>query len=170
MSLFNSNIARAIELVRLKRVTNNSEFGFWTVIDENNAPFQVKIFPKAECSCKLVGKSQCVHVLACLRANGQPIDSGYKLPKLSDLTRTKEQGKKSGRKNRGHKKNSLKVKQKSIKQTTQELAKINENDAEDEDMDENDDEDKFDDKVGVERNYEDDSKKGSDDEEDKENG
>ena len=69
----------------------------------------VKLFPQTVYSCKISGKSKCVHILAVMKANGMPITEGYKLPKLSTLTRSKRNGKLNGRKKRGHRRNAKEV-------------------------------------------------------------
>ena len=51
---FNSNIQRALALVRLNKVKFNAEYKFWMVMDENDQPFVDKLFPNAICSCKYV--------------------------------------------------------------------------------------------------------------------
>ena len=48
-----------------------------------------------------------------MKANGQPTD-GYKMPKLSDISRSRGKGKKRGRKNRGHKTNYVQITKKVI--------------------------------------------------------
>ena len=47
----------------------------------------VKIFPAPSCSCKILGRSKCAHVLAVTQAKGQPITNGYKLQKLNGRKR-----------------------------------------------------------------------------------
>ena len=44
-----------------------------------------------------------------MKVNGMPITEGYKLPKLSTLTRSKRNGKLNGRKKRGHRRNAKEV-------------------------------------------------------------
>ena len=61
---FNSNIKRALALVRLNKVKFNAEDNFWKVIYEIDQPFVVKLFPNPICSCKYVGKSKCSYLLA----------------------------------------------------------------------------------------------------------
>ena len=94
----------------LKSILNNYfeelEHNYWTVIDENDNPYMVKLFPQISCSCKVIGKSKCVHVLAVMKANGMPITDGYILPKLSALTRLKRNDKLNVRKRRGHRINA----------------------------------------------------------------
>ena len=77
--------------------------------DENDTPFMVKLFPAPRCSCKILGRSKCAHLLAVMQVNGQPITDGYKLPELSQLRRSKRDGKLNGRKRRGHRRNAKKA-------------------------------------------------------------
>ena len=56
-------------LVRLKKVKHDEEHNYWTVIDENDSLFMVKLFPQTVCSCKISGRSKCVHILAVMKAN-----------------------------------------------------------------------------------------------------
>ena len=48
--------------VRMKKVNYNEEDKFWTVRDENDTPFMVKLFPAPSCSCKILGRSKCAHL------------------------------------------------------------------------------------------------------------
>ena len=66
----------------------------------------VKLFQPPSCSCKILARSKCVHVLAVMQANGQPITDGYKLPKLSKSTRSKRNGILNRRKRRRHRRNA----------------------------------------------------------------
>ena len=69
-------IQRAMAITRMKTVKNNEDDKFWTVKDENDDIIVVKLFPVPSCSCKITGKSKCAHLLAAMKAYGQPITDG----------------------------------------------------------------------------------------------
>ena len=80
--------------VRLNKIKFNADDKFWMIMDENYQPFVVKLFPNPIRRFKYVGKSKCSHLLAVMHSNGMSISDGYKLPKLSELTRSKLNGQK----------------------------------------------------------------------------
>ena len=82
------------------KVKYDEEDKFLTVRDENDTAFKVKLFPEHSCSRKIFKRSKCTHLLSVMQANSQPITDGYKLPNLSQLARSKRNGKLNGRKRR----------------------------------------------------------------------
>ena len=58
------------------------------------------------CFIFFLGRFKCAHVLAVMQANGQLITDGYNLSKISQLTRSKRNGKLDGRKRRGNRRNA----------------------------------------------------------------
>ena len=74
--------------------------------NENDTPFMVKRFPAPSYSCKILRRSKCAHVLAVMQAYGHLKTDGYKLPILSQLTRSKRSGKLNGQKGKGHSRNA----------------------------------------------------------------
>jgi hypothetical protein len=67
-SLNNSKIAQAMWFCNNKRVKLDEEFKCYRLLDQNDAPFQVVLLPKAQCSC--TEKLNCSHILAVQHLNG----------------------------------------------------------------------------------------------------
>ena len=90
---------RAMCYVKNNKVKHNIELKVYHIIDENDEVHNVKLLPKANCTCHL--KKSCCHILAVEITNGKDISE--RIPNLSLLTRIKNNNKISGKKMTGQK-------------------------------------------------------------------
>lgn len=101
---FNSKVSRALWMVNNDQIRLDSKLKTYFVSDEHNECYQVKLLPKATCTC--LEKQHCCHILAVQSINGIEISNAYKIPNLAKLTKSKNMGS-TGRKTRGHAINSI---------------------------------------------------------------
>ena len=85
---YNSKISRALWFVNNGKVKLDTALKIYFVTDEKNNCYQVKLLPKATCTC--LEKNSCCHILAVQSING--IEPAYKIPNLTDLTKAKNSG------------------------------------------------------------------------------
>ena len=105
ISVKSSMRTRAMYYVKNNKVKHNFELKVNHIIDENDDVHNVKLLPKANCTCHL--KKSCCHILAVEITNGKDISEPFRIPNLSLLTRTKNNNKISGKKMTGQKINSV---------------------------------------------------------------
>ncbi|CAF1090303.1 unnamed protein product [Brachionus calyciflorus] len=110
-SSLNSKVYRALAYVKNNKVKHNIVLGIYQVIDEQNIcnqiiPSTIGKTTKYACSC--IERLNCVHILAVEKSNDKDIENLAKYPKakMDDLVKANNNNQLSGRKKRGHEKNS----------------------------------------------------------------
>ena len=104
MNFNNSKIARAKLFNENDNVIFNKQLKIYNVIHEKKKVFQIQLLPKTSCTC--LEKVICCHILAVQYFNGAEIDKRFNLPSLSQVILANNDQQKTGRKMRGHEKNS----------------------------------------------------------------
>ncbi|CAF0812270.1 unnamed protein product, partial [Brachionus calyciflorus] len=87
---FNSKISRALWMVKNNKVKLVLDLKIYLVQDEKKQCFPVNLLPKANCSC--LGKIACAHILAVESINCIDSKSNYKIPNISKLVKSKNNG------------------------------------------------------------------------------
>ncbi|CAF0905897.1 unnamed protein product [Brachionus calyciflorus] len=110
-SSLNSKVYRALAYVKNNKVKHDIVLGIYQVIDEQNicnqiTPSTIGKTTKYACSC--IERLNCVQILAVEKSNGKNIENLAKYPKakMDDLVKANNNNQLSGRKKKGHEKNS----------------------------------------------------------------
>ena len=97
-----SQLIRAKWLVQNNKIIHVAQSKAFNVINENDEPYLVRLFPKPICTCK--SETKCCHIIAVQLSLGIEIKDKKNIPNLTKLRRNIQNGKKTGRKMRAHKK------------------------------------------------------------------
>jgi hypothetical protein len=98
---------------------HNFKLKIYLITDEKGITQKVDLLPKPSCTCH--EKKSCCHILAVQHLNGINIAEIYKQPNLSKLIKSKNAGA-TGRKRRGHKKNTVRQEMSTVNKTLEQQA------------------------------------------------
>jgi hypothetical protein len=101
-----SQLVRPKWLVANNKIVHVTQGKAFNVMNENDEPYLVRIFPKPSCTCKSQ-QTKCCHIIAVQLSLGIEVKNSMSLPNLTKLRRNMQNGQKTGRKMRGHKKYKL---------------------------------------------------------------
>ena len=92
-----SQLVRPKWLVANNKIVHVTQGKAFNVMNENDEPYLVRIFPKPSCTCKSQ-QTKCCHIIAVLLSLGIEVKNSMSLPNLTKLRRNMQNGQKQGAK------------------------------------------------------------------------